>query len=313
MANLYDLKKFDLNLLVIFECIYQNLSISKAAETLFITPSAVSQSLQRLRTQFNDPLFTRAGKGITPTITAVNLHHHLENNLNSLEETINIMHSSSLKKKFVIYSPQIISNAYISELIKSIREDKYVEIEHRDILITSETAEDLLAYRKADVVITTSPIVNRSIICTPFRTIETVLVCCKNHPRINEKTTLNEILEEQFTRYLSDDAGIKEYQSETNYFLANRKSGFSSDSLMSIINVISITDIIGFIPQSTFESYSSSLNLKKIKTDIKPPSMNLFLMYNRASLNNKNFENFITKIDKKTKDSDTLKNHKYIK
>ncbi|EBD6424064.1 LysR family transcriptional regulator, partial [Salmonella enterica] len=25
MANLYDLKKFDLNLLVIFECIYQHL------------------------------------------------------------------------------------------------------------------------------------------------------------------------------------------------------------------------------------------------------------------------------------------------
>lgn len=37
MANLYDLKKFDLNLLVIFECIYQHLSISKAAETLYYT------------------------------------------------------------------------------------------------------------------------------------------------------------------------------------------------------------------------------------------------------------------------------------
>lgn len=35
MANLYDLKKFDLNLLVIFEYIYQHLSISKAAETLY--------------------------------------------------------------------------------------------------------------------------------------------------------------------------------------------------------------------------------------------------------------------------------------
>jgi len=43
MANLYDLKKFDLNLLVIFECIYQHLSISKAAESLYITPSAVSR------------------------------------------------------------------------------------------------------------------------------------------------------------------------------------------------------------------------------------------------------------------------------
>ena len=65
MANLYDLK-FDLNLLVIFECIYQHLSISKAAETLYITPSAVSQSLQRLRNQLNDPLFIRSGKGSLP-------------------------------------------------------------------------------------------------------------------------------------------------------------------------------------------------------------------------------------------------------
>jgi predicted DNA-binding protein YlxM (UPF0122 family) len=78
MANLYGLKKFDLNLLVIFECIYQHLSISRAAETLFITPSAVSQSLQRLRTQLNDPLFIRSGKGITPTQTSVNLHYLLE-------------------------------------------------------------------------------------------------------------------------------------------------------------------------------------------------------------------------------------------
>lgn len=98
MANLNDLKKFDLNLLVIFECIYQHLSISKAAKTLYITPSAVSQSLQRLRTQFNDPLFIRSGKGITPTVTGINLHHHLEQNLNNLEQTINIMHGSKLKK-----------------------------------------------------------------------------------------------------------------------------------------------------------------------------------------------------------------------
>ena len=78
MANLYDLKKFDLNLLVIFECIYQHLSISKAAAMLFITPSAVSQSLQRLRQQLNDPLFVRVGKGMTPTTACVNLHYHLQ-------------------------------------------------------------------------------------------------------------------------------------------------------------------------------------------------------------------------------------------
>lgn len=92
------LEKFDLNLLVIFECIYQHLSISKAAESLYITPSAVSQSLQRLRAQFNDPLFIRSGKGIAPTTTGLNLHHHLEKNLKGLEQTINIVNKSELKK-----------------------------------------------------------------------------------------------------------------------------------------------------------------------------------------------------------------------
>ncbi|MCV5791264.1 LysR family transcriptional regulator, partial [Escherichia coli] len=35
MANLYDLKKFDLNLLVIFECVYQHLSISVGVDLLY--------------------------------------------------------------------------------------------------------------------------------------------------------------------------------------------------------------------------------------------------------------------------------------
>lgn len=226
MANLYDLKKFDLNLLVIFECIYQHLSISKAAETLYITPSAVSQSLQRLRAQLNDPLFVRSGKGITPTVMSINLHRHLENNLNHLEQTINIMHSSSLKKKFIIYSPQIINSTFVTALVNLIREDKHVEIEHSDILMTSVSAEELLAYRKADVVITASPVVNRSIICSPFRKVETVLACSKNHPRITGKTTLTKILEEQFSLLLTDDSGVKQYQSQANSFLQNRKIGF---------------------------------------------------------------------------------------
>ncbi|EJB5573011.1 LysR family transcriptional regulator [Citrobacter freundii] len=299
MANLYDLKKFDLNLLIIFECIYQHLSISKAAETLYITPSAVSQSLQRLRTQFNDPLFIRSGKGITPTTTGINLHQHLEKNLNSLEQTINIMHNSSLKKKFIIYCPQLTTTINIAEVIHFLREDSHVEIEHRDILITAESAENLLAYRKADLVITTAPVSNRSIICSPFKTIETVLVCNKNHPRINGKTTLENILKEQFTQLLSEDPGIKEYRQQTKFFLENRDIGFRSDSLITIANIISNTDIIGLLPTAIYEQYAGTFNLKEINTEFPLPKINLFLMYNRASLNNTGFDDFIKKIDGK--------------
>lgn len=296
MANLYDLKKFDLNLLVIFECIYQHLSISKAAETLFITPSAVSQSLQRLRTQFNDPLFIRSGKGITPTVTGVNLHRHLEQNLNHLEQTINIMHSSSLKKKFVIYCPQFVTSINIKGLIHHLREDTDIEIEHHDILTSAETAEKILSYRKADLVISIDPVRNRSIICTPFKAIDAVLVCSSNHPRVNDSSTLKQVLEEQFTLFLSEEPGMKEYRTKTNDFFANRNVGFSSDSLISIANVISSTDIIGIIPRGMLELYAPIFNLKEIDIGIKIPSVELFLMYNRASLNNSNLAEYIKKI-----------------
>ncbi|NBD80904.1 MULTISPECIES: LysR family transcriptional regulator [Citrobacter] len=298
MANLYDLKKFDLNLLVIFECIYQHLSISKAAETLFITPSAVSQSLQRLRTQFNDPLFIRSGKGITPTVTGINLHHHLEQNLNSLEQTINIMHNSSLKKKFIIYSPQMATNLNLYEMVHSLREgsDIDIEIEHHDILMSAETAENILSYRKADLVFTIVPVHNRSIVCTPVKTLEGVLVRNSNHPRINDSSTVEQLLKEKFTLLLTEEQGMKEYQSQTNQLLANRDIGFSSDSLISIVNVISHTDIIGIIPRVLYEFFSPVFNLKEISIGIKLPSAKLYLMYNRASLSNDSFASYIKRM-----------------
>ncbi|MEL8398797.1 LysR family transcriptional regulator, partial [Escherichia coli] len=184
MANLYDLKKFDLNLLVIFECIYQHLSISKAAESLYITPSAVSQSLQRLRAQFNDPLFIRSGKGIAPTTTGLNLHHHLEKNLKGLEQTINIVNKSELKKNFIIYGPQLISCSNNSMLIRCLRQDASVEIECHDILMSAENAEELLVHRKADLVITQMPVISRSVICMPLHTIRNTLICSNSRPRI---------------------------------------------------------------------------------------------------------------------------------
>ena len=101
------------------------------------------------------------------------------------------MHGSSLKNKFVIYSPQITTNLNVTSLINSLRENSDIEIEHHDILMSAETAENILAYRKADLVITTTPVHNRSIVCTQFKIIDCVLVCSGNHPRINETSTSN--------------------------------------------------------------------------------------------------------------------------
>ncbi|MCM7589954.1 LysR family transcriptional regulator [Enterobacter chuandaensis] len=296
MANLYDLKKFDLNLLVIFECIYQHLSISKAAETLYITPSAVSQSLQRLRGQLNDPLFIRSGKGITPTTVGVNLHHHLEQNLNQLEQTINIMHSSGLKKNFVIYSPQFMSTKTMLEPMKLLISKYNYSVELHDVFLAPDSAEDLLAYRKADLIFSFASSNSRSVACSLFYKLPFVLVCREGHPRIGANPTREEILNENFTAYLSDENSVRDYQEKAESILTERNIVYRSDSFISLLSMISSSDLIGLAPTPAFEQYGPALNLRKIETDIQFPSIDIYMMYNRSALNSSAFASFIEEI-----------------
>ena len=61
------LDRFDLNLLVIFEAIYSEGGLTRAAERLNMAQPTVSNSLARLREAYNDPLFARSGRGVVPT------------------------------------------------------------------------------------------------------------------------------------------------------------------------------------------------------------------------------------------------------
>ncbi|MBC7690850.1 MAG: LysR family transcriptional regulator [Methylotenera sp.] len=57
----------DLNLLRIFLVISEELNLSRASERLGLSQPALSHALQRLRDEFDDPLFVRASRGLTPT------------------------------------------------------------------------------------------------------------------------------------------------------------------------------------------------------------------------------------------------------
>jgi DNA-binding transcriptional LysR family regulator len=60
-------RNVDLNLLVVFQEVYQERQISQAAKRLRLTQSAVSNALGRLRRTFNDELFVRTAQGMQPT------------------------------------------------------------------------------------------------------------------------------------------------------------------------------------------------------------------------------------------------------
>jgi DNA-binding transcriptional LysR family regulator len=59
--------QIDLQHLRVFEAVFRLSSLTKAAETLGLSQSALSKSLQALRAHFADPLFVRTGRGMEPT------------------------------------------------------------------------------------------------------------------------------------------------------------------------------------------------------------------------------------------------------
>ncbi|HFF8948850.1 LysR family transcriptional regulator [Serratia marcescens] len=62
-----NLANVDLNLLVVFEALYQTRNVTAAGRRLNRAQPSVSNALARLRILLNDPLFVRSGGGMAPT------------------------------------------------------------------------------------------------------------------------------------------------------------------------------------------------------------------------------------------------------
>ncbi|MDC3955145.1 LysR family transcriptional regulator [Polyangium jinanense] len=83
-----ELAHLDLNLLVIFDLLMTERSVTLAARRLGRAQSAVSYSLARLRETFEDPLFVRTKAGLAPTPRAEALHREVREVLSRLREVV---------------------------------------------------------------------------------------------------------------------------------------------------------------------------------------------------------------------------------
>jgi DNA-binding transcriptional LysR family regulator len=63
----------DLNLLITLDVLLAEGNVTRAAQRLRLSPSAMSRSLARLRKTTGDPLLVRAGRGLVPTPRALEL------------------------------------------------------------------------------------------------------------------------------------------------------------------------------------------------------------------------------------------------
>jgi len=83
-----DFRNFDLNLLLTFRALFEERSVTRAAQRLFLGQPAVSGALKRLREAFGDELFVRTSRGIAPTARALELARQIEPFLQTLHQVL---------------------------------------------------------------------------------------------------------------------------------------------------------------------------------------------------------------------------------
>lgn len=86
--NRNDLRHVDFHLLVVFETLMHERSVTRAAEKLFLGQPAISAALSRLRLLFHDPLFIRTGRCMEPTTRAEEIFAYLEPALDAISTAL---------------------------------------------------------------------------------------------------------------------------------------------------------------------------------------------------------------------------------
>ena len=88
MADFKAIQQLDLNLLKVFESLYNEQNMTRTAEALHITPSAVSHAVKRLRDCLQDPLFQRSQQRMLPTPACQRMAPLIIDNLSRLRQIL---------------------------------------------------------------------------------------------------------------------------------------------------------------------------------------------------------------------------------
>ena len=115
-----NLRRLDLNLLLVFDSLYRHRSVTAAAEELAMSPSACSHALARLRQALCDELFVRQGSAMQPTAQAEQLSAAVDQALQLLSSGVDAAGTftpSTSQKTFTFTATDATSLAVLPGLI----------------------------------------------------------------------------------------------------------------------------------------------------------------------------------------------------
>ncbi len=185
----------DLNLLLLLVTLHEEQNTARAAERLFVTQSAVSKGLKKLREQLDDLLFVRTREGFVPTEKC----NQLVLQITPLLIDLTSIYAQSSQSSMQAYSGEI-SIAISSAMYYALADDVYLQLKQDfpnatvRLVNWSESTEQQLLNSKIQMGINYYPInvskdlIHQLVLPAHFR-----LIARKSHPLCDKLATLEEI------------------------------------------------------------------------------------------------------------------------
>jgi DNA-binding transcriptional LysR family regulator len=125
MQLMNDLRRIDLNLLVILDALLSEQHVTRAAERVHLSQPAVSHALARLRDVLGDPLLVRQGGTLVPTARALELAAPLAEALAQVQALLapNRFDPASAKRRFRVAMSDYSAAIFLPRLVRVLRRE----------------------------------------------------------------------------------------------------------------------------------------------------------------------------------------------
>lgn len=281
-----NLRNLDLNLLLIFDAVYGERSITKAALKLHLSQPTVSNALARLRERLQDPLFERTANGMLPTARAKALADPIRQALNTLERGLrgdDRFDFARADREFVIavedYGESVILPGFIqwlAEVAPGVR-----------VRIRAETSAPIkgeLRDGTVDLALDYFPLQEARY---QHRCVLTETLMClsrRDHPGLSERMTLETYLAMRHI-VLGTPANARPMID-----LALSKRGLQRQIAVTVPHFISMpvmvqsTDMVCTLPRRMAQLYADNFRLKSHPLPLRVPQFPLYLIWHDSQV-----------------------------
>ncbi|MCF7506006.1 MULTISPECIES: LysR family transcriptional regulator [Vibrio] len=279
----------DLNLLKTFDAVMKARSVNVAAEALGISAPAVSQSLNRLRDQYKDPLFVREGRGISPTNFAVELHAEVQEPLSLLingaksRQHFNALTSrrtfriSSHKDIDILVFPNLTKYRELHAPNSTIQAD----IEHID----EQSRQADLRQRKVDIILSTVPLEEHGYHNLKLFQEDLVVALSIDHPRIQGSISVEQFFFEHHILWQTQRMDNYTLNSVACERLPTRKIAYTTGSGLTGLVLAQSTDWLCVNARSLANKVAGSGKYQIFELPFKAEPVPIYMTWHHSQNN----------------------------